>query len=146
MSRLIPLLFLIAIPLVAQEPFHSYDSWEGRVMDHQPQRTADEPWIADLTPNRRYPITVRLNPEGLGYDGVSYTGEGTGHVFNPRGEDIAFHYSCGVSFEASEFYARSNKTGTKFTIHLRKPGTNHTTACTIHTTFVASNSPPHGLP
>ena len=89
--------------------------------------------------NPRFPITVRLDLQDNRYDGFDYAGSGTGHVFNPQGENIEFRYRCDLTFSVgpTEFYARWVKPGRKLEILLEKPGTTRTRTCRVSTLVVA---------
>ena len=130
---LFPLLLAAAIPAHAQSQYDEFVSQDSHVQ-YQPPQPA---WVADMRPNPRYPITVRLaiDYNGYnGYNGANYSGGGDGHVFNPQGENLNFTYRCGITFprsHPSEFYARWIKPGRKVEIRLRDPHSTRTSSCRI---------------
>jgi hypothetical protein len=127
---LFPLLFAAAIPVHAQSQYDEF-VWQD---SHTIPQTPEPPWVADMRPNPRYPITVRLAIDYNGYNGANYSGGGDGHIFNPQGQNLNFTYRCGLTFprsHPSEFYARWIKPGRKLEIRLRDPHSTHTSTCRI---------------
>jgi len=101
-------------------------------------QTPQPPWVADLRPNPRYPVTVRLAIEHGHFDGQKFVAGGAGHIFNPTAENVEFEFRCGVTFPAYrpvEFYGRWITPGRKLEIRLRDPHSNHTHACRISTSL-----------
>jgi hypothetical protein len=132
---LCPLLFVLTLSLHAQSQIDEFASQDQFPIDYLSPR----PWISDMTPNPRFPITVRLSLDYGHYTGISWIGRGSGHVFNPRGEDIDFHYRCGATFPSGvpiEFYGRWVQPYRKLDILLRNPVTGRTRTCRISTSVV----------
>ena len=139
---LFPLLFAAAIPLHAQ--IGGADEFASQ--DMQPiQYRPEPPWIADMRPNPRFPITVRLAIEHGRFDGQKFVAGGEGHIFNPTAENVDFKLRCGVIFRAYypvEFYGRWITPGRKLEIRLRDPRGNHTRSCRVSTSLPPTATPP----
>ena len=141
MSRRIVILicalpFAVTLSVCAQHFPNDSFAWQDRNL---PSYSPPAPWTATRNPNPRFPITVLLSLAYNRYDGDSFVGAGKGHVFNPRGEDLAFKYRCGITFTRKkpvEFYGRWITPDRKLEILLGKPGTNHTRTCRISTSDV----------
>jgi hypothetical protein len=144
MSRRI-LLLLVPLLLAAAVPTHAQPRNEFAWQYMQSERPPGPPptYIANMQPSARFPLTIQLRTDKAGVRGDSFVGHGIVHVFNPRGENLNFHYSCGIAFPAyrpREFYARWVTPGRKLEIALLKPGTNHTGTCRITTSPPTPNS------
>ncbi|HEY5330331.1 MAG TPA: hypothetical protein VIJ79_10635 [Acidobacteriaceae bacterium] len=109
--------------------------WQDSQTIHQ---TPPPSWAADMRPNPRYPITIRLAIEHRQFDGQKFVGGGTGHIFNPTSENIDFKFRCGVTFppyRSVEFYGRWITPGRKLEIRLRDPHSKRTQSCRIRTSL-----------
>lgn len=139
---LCPLFFAASLSLHAQSQRDEFAYQDQYPINY----LTPQPWVSYLAPNPRFPITVRLSQHYGRYTGISWVGLGDGHVFNPTGEDVTFHYRCGVSFPTGvpiEFYGRWITPGRKLEIVLRKPGSDlKTRTCRISTSLVTSASTP----
>jgi hypothetical protein len=136
-------LLTIASPLLAQNESvrAEYGTGNHDYINYPEHGPASPAWTAAPNPGPHFPVLVRLNPESLGYDGVSYFGTANVHIFDSAhaGEDLDFHYNCGIGFQPGEYFARWDKTAHKLEIRIRKPGTNETRSC--HMKVLAANHP-----
>jgi hypothetical protein len=140
---LCPLLFAVALSAHAQINGSDEFAWQDQ---YAPDYANPQPWVSDMDPNPRFPITVQLSQESRRYTGISWIGHGEGHVFNPKGENIEFHYRCGVTMASGvpiEFYGRWVQPYRKLDILLRNPVSGRTRTCRISMSVVL---PPSSTP
>jgi hypothetical protein len=131
-------LTLAAIPAALHAQGHGMHSF-SETSYPPPNTTPNPPLLPDFTPSPRFPITVRLQQESLSYHWTtgSFIAHGQAHIFNPTGEDAAYSYNCGVTFDTAgpnEFYARFRDHNRKLQIVLRDPDTDRTHTCTLRLT------------
>jgi hypothetical protein len=140
---LCPLLFIATLSAHAQIGGRSEFAWQDQ---NAPDYLDPRPWVSAMQPNPRFPITVQLSQESRRYTGISWIGYGEGHIFNPRGENIEFHYRCGVTIPSGvpiEFYGRWVQPYRKLDILLRNPVSGRTRTCRISMSVVL---PPSSTP
>jgi len=93
------------------------------------------PWFRPHVANPRFPLQVQVLSARWKYNGNhEYKGAGILALVGQSTQDIAYHYRCVNSFEASDTYqARWVKPGQTLEILMSGPRSHHTNTCRLDT-------------
>ena len=123
--------------------------WEDVWIHNNYDESAPSLWVAERTPDPKFPVLVLLQQKQLKYSWGESTffGKGVAHIFTPIAQNVAFKYDCGIAFPSNalvEFHARWVHHNTQLKILLTKPGTDQTRTCNIRPALIqqASTQPP----